>query len=73
MIKVWAQGDVSGNTIPIARRALFTEIHGLLRHMPSIRRFLRLVLNESVTGEILLESQIPPFFSQESLMQPSGL
>jgi capsular polysaccharide biosynthesis protein len=108
MIKVWDQGYVSGNTIPMAGRTLFTEIHSLLRHVPCIRRVLRLVFRffhaapamfarrilptsqhigpasgfysgaalvmmESVTGEILLESQIPPFFSKESLMKRSGL
>jgi capsular polysaccharide biosynthesis protein len=108
MIKVWDQGDVSGNTIPMAGRTLFTEIHGLLRHVPRIRHFLRLVLRffhtvpamfarrifptsqhrgpasgfysgaalvlkKSVPGEILLESQTPPFFPQESLIKRSGL
>jgi hypothetical protein len=92
----------------MAGRTLFTEIHGLLRHVPGIRRFLRLVsrffhtapaefarrilptsqrigpasgfysgaalvMKESVTGKILLESQIPPFFPQQSLMKRSGL
>jgi hypothetical protein len=108
MIKVWDQGVLSGYTIPMAGRTLFTEIHGLLRQVPGIRRFLRLVsrffhtapavlarrilptsqrigpasgfysgaalvMQESEPGEILLESQIPPFFSQESLMKRSGL
>lgn len=108
MIKVWDQGVISGYTICMAGKTLFTEIHGLLRHVPRIRSVLRqffrffyvapavfsrrilppsqhigtasgfysggtLIMKESVPGEILLESQIPPFFSQESLMKRSGL
>jgi len=108
MIKVWDHAIVSGNTRPMAGKTLFTEIHGLLRHVPRIRHFLRLVLRffhtvpaifarrilppsqhvgpssgfysgaelvmrDSVRGEILLEYQIPPFFSEESLMKCSGL
>jgi hypothetical protein len=108
MIKVWDQGVISGYTICMAGKTLFTEIHVLLRHMPRIRRVLRLVfrffhaapavfsrsilptsqhigpasgfysgaalvMQESVPGELLLESQIPPFFSRDSLMKRSGL